>query len=78
MGTVLQTSHQLFPHPCVPEDMRFCSYNPQTISFYCVECGGRLTLAVTRDEWALFFGHDSLVLTERALERVVPSTSSDD
>lgn len=66
-----KTSNALFPHDCAVSDMRFSAYNPHTVSFYCIECGGRITLRVAREEWADLFGEDSLVLNERVLDRII-------
>lgn len=69
--TIVRTSTQLFPHDCQLRDMRFSAYNPQSVSFYCIECGGKVALRMTRQEWPALFGEDSLALNEKALERAV-------
>lgn len=67
----VKTSDQLFPHECQMQDMRFSAYNPQRVSFYCIECGGKLVVRVGRDEWTALFGEDSLALNEKVLARAV-------
>lgn len=69
--TVVKTSNQLFPHDCQVSDMRFSAYNPQSVSFYCIECGGKMAVRVKRSEWQKLFGKDSLALNEKVLERVI-------
>ena len=67
----VKTSDQLFPHDCQMNDMRFSAYNPKRVSFYCIECGGRLVVRVSREEWAELFGEDNLSLNEKVLARAV-------
>lgn len=67
----LKTTDQLFPHDCTSADMRFSAFNPETVSYYCAECGGRLVVRVAHEEWSEFFEGDSLTLNEKVLSRIV-------
>jgi hypothetical protein len=67
--TTIQTADQLFPHECQESDMRFSAFNPETVSYYCTECGGKLVVRVKRDEWPSFFDDNSLSLNPRVLAR---------
>ena len=65
----VNTYDQLFPHECQLDDMKFSAFNPHSVSYYCVECGGKLMVHVAREEWTSFFGDNSLGLNKKALAR---------
>lgn len=67
----VKTANQLFPHDCAIGDLRFSAYNPRSILFYCIECGGNVSIRAQRHEWPEVFGPSSLALTEKALDRVI-------
>lgn len=67
----VQTANQLFPHDCGLEDLRFSAYTPRSVSFYCIQCGGTVSIRAERSEWSDLFGADSLALTEKALHRII-------
>ena len=67
----IKTANQLFPHDCALEHLRFSAYNPRSVSFYCVECGGNVSIRAARRDWTALFATDSLALTSAALDRVL-------
>lgn len=71
------THDALFPHDCNVDTMRFSAYNAQTVSYYCNECGGKLIVRVTRDEWPAYFEGETLTLNERVLTRAVPQENAE-
>lgn len=67
----VKTANQLFPHDCGFDDLRFSAYTPRSVSFYCIQCGGNVSVRADRHEWAELFGVDTLRLTEKALDRLI-------
>lgn len=46
---ILPTTENLFDHKCLFKDMRLSSFNPETLSYYCSVCGGKLNLKRTKE-----------------------------
>jgi hypothetical protein len=63
----IRTVDQLFPHNCQIRDMKFSSFNPLSISYYCTQCGGRLVIKLKLDDWSEFFPDNSLKLSKKVL-----------
>jgi Fe-S cluster biosynthesis and repair protein YggX len=68
----LPTQDQLFPHECAAADMKFSAFNPQGLSYYCTQCGGKLHVRIAREEWPQFFEGDTLDINDRVLTRIEP------
>ncbi|MHB2017014.1 MAG: hypothetical protein ACYCW6_08735 [Candidatus Xenobia bacterium] len=62
-----KTVDQLFPHRCQIRDMKFSSFNPLSISYYCTQCGGRLVIKLKLEDWPEFFPDNSLKLSKKIL-----------
>lgn len=62
------TMEQLFDHKCQIKDMRLSGFNPESLTYYCNECGGKLTLKRTKKSDDYIEKYASLRLTKRLLE----------
>lgn len=64
----IETSEKLFDHKCQIKDMRLSGFNPETLTYYCNECGGKLVVRRTKKSDAYIEKFASLRLTKRLIE----------
>lgn len=61
----IPTTENLFDHKCQIKDMKLSGFNPETLTFYCQECGGKLTVKRTKPVNEYIEKHASLKLTKK-------------
>ncbi len=44
----IPTTEKLFDHKCLFKDMKLSGFNPESLSYYCSVCGGKLMLKKTK------------------------------
>lgn len=44
----IPTTEKLFDHKCLFKDMKLSGFNPESLSYYCNVCGGKLMLKKTK------------------------------
>ncbi|MDQ7823324.1 MAG: hypothetical protein RDV48_11055 [Candidatus Eremiobacteraeota bacterium] len=64
----MHTLDNLFEHKCQVKDMKLSGFNPETLNYYCKECGGKLILKRTKPADEFINKHASLKLSKRLLE----------
>lgn len=45
----IPTTENLFEHECLFKDMKLSGFNPETLSYYCGVCGGKISLKKTKE-----------------------------
>lgn len=45
---LIPTIEKLFEHKCLFKDMKLSGFNPESLSYYCGVCGGKLSLNKTK------------------------------
>ncbi|GEM_PF-1793402 len=64
----IPTIENLFEHKCQIKDMKLSGFNPETLTFYCQECGGKLTVKRTKSVNEYIEKHASLKLTKKMFD----------
>jgi len=64
----LPTTENLFEHKCQIKDMKLSGFNPETLTYYCQECGGKLTVKRTKPVNDYIEKHASLKLTKKMFD----------
>jgi hypothetical protein len=68
----IDTTENLFEHKCQIKDMKLSGFNPETLTYYCQGCGGKLVLKRTKKSDSYIEKNASLRLTKRLLELCEP------
>ncbi len=45
---IIPTTENLFEHKCLFKDMKLSGFNPESLSYYCGVCGGKISLKKTQ------------------------------
>jgi hypothetical protein len=62
------TTENLFEHKCQIKDMKLSGFNPEMLTYYCQECGGKLVIKRTKKADAFIKKNATLKLSKRLLD----------